>query len=85
MGTLIGQRYAYAVTAYDHSKELSDIAEMFFYKKMRTKKTAPLFAELFFQYSLSLYRTDGTCQISVLLQVFRIRADNGRELTVIAV
>ena len=36
-------------------------------------------------YSLSLYRTDGTCQISVLLQVFRIRADNGRELTVIAV
>lgn len=30
VGTLIGQRYAYAVTAYDHSKELSDIAEMFF-------------------------------------------------------
>ena len=28
--TLIGQKYAYAVTAYDHSETLSEIAEMFF-------------------------------------------------------
>ena len=30
VNTLLGQRYAYAVTAYNHSEELTEIAEMFF-------------------------------------------------------
>ena len=30
VNTLIGQRYAYAITAYEHSRELTEIAEMFF-------------------------------------------------------
>lgn len=30
INTLLGQRYVYAVTAYNHSKELTDISEMFF-------------------------------------------------------
>lgn len=30
VNTLLGQRYAYAITAYEHSRTLSEIAEMFF-------------------------------------------------------